>query len=203
MAGDARGLLGLGVADGSSDRHCFRGVGQRGVYRAEALHHDVADLGGALRVTRGGARVMQCLDGVRELAQQDGLRDRSLAAGADRREQECGPARRRQAGRPRTDLMCAQLRRASEDLRRVTPGRASQRPRRAKPRGRPQAPDVCASLPSIARAHHAESHRSGLETSPLDFHPQPCSNAILRRRRGPVGPSYGDVVSVATCTSRS
>jgi transposase len=52
----------------------------------------------------------------------------------------------------------------------VTSGRAYIGPRRAKPRGRPQAPDVCASLRSIARAHHQDP--TGAATEPaLDFHP--------------------------------
>jgi hypothetical protein len=52
----------------------------------------------------------------------------------------------------------------------VTPGRAYIGPRRAKPRGRPQAPDVCASLRSIARAHHQDPTRAATEPA-LDFHP--------------------------------
>ena len=47
----------------------------------------------------------------------------------------------------------------------VTPGRASKGPRRAKPRGRPQAPDVCASLRQ-SPAPNPVSHRSRRTASP-------------------------------------
>ena len=44
-------------------------------------------------------------------------------------------------------------------------------PRRAKPRGRPQAPDDLRFAPSVTRTRTALSHRSPLRSRRLDFHP--------------------------------
>jgi transposase len=57
-------------------------------------------------------------------------------------------------------------------------------------------PDVCASLPSIACAHHQASHSSRRPTSPLDFHPSPGargsnSTGLDTPRRGSVREPYG------------
>ncbi len=64
-------------------------------------------------------------------------------------------------------------------------------PRRAKPRGRPQAPDVCASLPSIARARPAACQRRPQPSGALDV----LSARVLRvgrwRPARPVGPRAG------------
>ena len=61
----------------------------------------------------------------------------------------------------------------------ATPGRASQKgPRRAKPRGRPQAPDVCALARRRPRPHQ-HSHRSPARSSRLDFHPSAARAPFL------------------------
>ena len=72
-------------------------------------------------------------------------------------------ARPRPPGRARLRAARSRLasRRTEEAGReRDTGARISIGPRRAKPRGRPQAPDICSSLTSIARAQPRLSHRS-------------------------------------------
>jgi hypothetical protein len=58
----------------------------------------------------------------------------------------------------------------------------------AKPRGRPQVPDVCASLPSITRAHRTIAHETRT-TKALDFHP---SGGAHMRRMAAKGRRVGD-----------
>ena len=79
--------------------------------------------------------------------------------------------------------------RTSENGRERDTGARLKGPRRAKPRGRPQAPDVCASLPSIARAHARIPREPPPDQGPLTFIRQSCGPR--RRQAASLEPAGG------------